>query len=59
MDAGRGLVVPRKDIGGRIHCLETIAPDGAKRFLAGGAKKGHFAVVGASRDRSRSLAALS
>lgn len=47
MDAGRRLVVPLQDIGGRIHSLETIAPDGAKRFLAGGAKKGHFAVVGA------------
>lgn len=47
MDAGRRLVVPLQDIGGRIHSLETIAPDGAKRFLAGGAKRGHFAVVGA------------
>ena len=47
MDAGRRLVVPLQDIDGRIHSLETIAPDGAKRFLAGGAKKGHFAVVGA------------
>jgi len=47
MDAGRRLVVPLQDIDGRIHSLETIAPDGAKRFLAGGAKKRHFAVVGA------------
>jgi putative DNA primase/helicase len=45
MDAGRRLVVPLQDIDGRIHSIETIAPDGAKRFLAGGAKKGHFAVV--------------
>jgi putative DNA primase/helicase len=47
MDAGRRLVVPLQDIDGRIHSVEFIAPDGAKRFLAGGAKKGHFAVVGA------------
>jgi len=47
MDANRRLVVPLQDVEGRIHSLETIAPDGAKRFLAGGAKKGHFAVVGA------------
>jgi putative DNA primase/helicase len=47
MDASRRLVVPLQDVEGRIHSLETIAPDGAKRFLAGGAKKGHFAVVGA------------
>lgn len=46
-DAGRRLVVPLQDIDGRIHSVEFIAPDGAKRFLAGGAKKGHFAVVGA------------
>jgi putative DNA primase/helicase len=47
MDARHRLVVPLQDIDGRIHSLETIAPNGAKRFLAGGAKKGHFAVVGA------------
>jgi putative DNA primase/helicase len=46
-DARGHLVVPLQDVDGRIHSLETIAPDGAKRFLAGGAKKGHFAVVGA------------
>lgn len=47
IDAGQRLIVPLQDIDGRIHSLETIAPDGAKRFLAGGTKKGHFAVVGA------------
>ena len=45
---GRGhLIVPLQDVDGRIHSVEFIAPDGAKRYLAGGAKKGHFAVVGA------------
>ncbi|HMM08772.1 MAG TPA: toprim domain-containing protein [Paracoccus solventivorans] len=47
MDARGQLVVPLQDIDGRIHSLETIAPDGAKRYLAGGAKRGHFTVVGA------------
>jgi putative DNA primase/helicase len=47
MDAGGRLVLPLQDVEGRLHSLETIAPDGAKRFLAGGAKRGHFAVVGA------------
>ena len=47
MDRRGHLVVPLQDCGGRLHSLETIAPDGAKRYLAGGAKKGHFAVVGA------------
>ena len=47
MDPGGRLIVPLQDIDGQIHSLETIAPDGAKRYLAGGVKKGHFAVVGA------------
>ena len=47
MDARGHLVIPLQDIDGHLHSLETIAPDGAKRFLAGGAKRGHFAVVGA------------
>lgn len=47
MDMSRRLVVPLQDIDGRIHSVEFIAPDGAKRYLAGGAKKGHFAVLGA------------
>ncbi len=46
-DARGQLVVPLQDADGHLHSLETIAPDGAKRFLAGGAKRGHFAVVGA------------
>ena len=46
MDARGHLVVPLQDGDGRLHTVETIAPDGAKRFLAGGAKRGHFAVVG-------------
>ncbi len=47
MDPGGRLIVPLQDVDGCLHSLEFIAPDGAKRFLAGGAKKGHFAVVGA------------
>jgi putative DNA primase/helicase len=45
-DARGHLVVPLQDAGGCLHSLETIAPDGAKRFLAGGAKRGHFCVIG-------------
>ncbi|MBW6496481.1 MAG: toprim domain-containing protein, partial [Burkholderiaceae bacterium] len=47
-DARGHLVVPLQDVEGQIHSLETIAPDGPKRFLAGGAKRGHFAVIGAN-----------
>jgi putative DNA primase/helicase len=45
-DAKGRLVVPLQDIDGVLHSLEFISPDGAKRYLAGGAKRGHFAVVG-------------
>lgn len=47
MDARGHLVVPLQDGDGCLHSIEFIAPDGAKRYLAGGAKKDHFAVVGA------------
>ncbi len=40
------LVVPLQDTEGVLLSLETIGPDGAKRFLAGGAKRGHFCVIG-------------
>jgi putative DNA primase/helicase len=40
------LLVPLQDFDGKLHSLETIGADGSKRFLAGGAKQGHFAVVG-------------
>lgn len=47
MDAGGRLVVPLQDVEGALHSLEFIATDGTKRFLAGGAKRGHFCVIGA------------
>ncbi len=47
-DARGHLVVPLQDADGHLHSLETIAPDGAKRFLAGGAKRGHFCIIGAN-----------
>ena len=45
MDASRRLVVPLQDIDGHIQTVEFITAEGAKRYLAGGTKKGHFAVV--------------
>lgn len=46
MDPRGQIVVPLQDVDGCLHSLETIAADGSKRFLVGGAKQGHFAVVG-------------
>jgi putative DNA primase/helicase len=40
------LIVPLQDADGVLHSLEFISADGAKRYLARGAKRGHFAVVG-------------
>ena len=45
MDASRRLVVPLQDIDGHIQTVEFITAEGAKRYLAGGTKKGHFTVV--------------
>lgn len=47
MDGQRRLVVPLQDVEGCIHTLEYISAEGAKRFAAGGAKRGHFSVMGA------------
>ena len=47
MDGQRRLVVPLQDVEACIHTLEYISAEGAKRFLAGGAKRGHFSVLGA------------
>ena len=47
MDASATLSCRCSDIDGVLHSVETIAPTGEKRYLAGGAKRGHFCVVGA------------
>lgn len=40
------LLVPMRDESGVLHSLQTIAPDGTKRFLAGGRVRGCFHLVG-------------
>ena len=45
MDTSCRLVVPLQNIDGHIQTVEFITVEGAKRYLAGGTKKGHFAVV--------------
>ena len=44
------LVVPLRDMGGKIWSLEFILKDGTKRFLAGGRKRGCFCVLGEITD---------
>lgn len=40
------LLVPMRDESGVLHSLQAIAPDGTKRFLAGGRVRGCFHLVG-------------
>ena len=47
VDAEGRLLVPLRDAAGVIHSLQRIAPDGSKRFLAGGRKEGLFHAIGA------------
>ena len=43
---GADLAMPLRDTEGVIHSLQTITPDGAKRFMPGGRVKGCYFSVG-------------
>ena len=43
---GQRLLVPMRDTEGTLHSLQTIAPDGDKRFMTGGRKKGCYHSIG-------------
>jgi phage/plasmid primase-like uncharacterized protein len=43
---GQRLLVPMRDTAGNLHSLQTIAPDGDKRFMTGGRKKGCYHSIG-------------
>lgn len=44
------LLVPVQDLADELHSLQRIAPDGAKRFLPGGAVSGHLFLLGAPAE---------
>lgn len=46
VDADGRLVIGLRDIDGALHTVQRIDAQGNKRFLAGGAKADHFAVIG-------------
>ena len=46
------IVFPAFNIAGEIRSLERIYPDGRKRFMAGGEKKGCFCVIGELGDKA-------
>ena len=43
---GHSLFVPMRDTAGTLHSLQTIAPDGGKRFMPGGRVKGCYYAIG-------------
>ncbi|MDZ4323296.1 MAG: toprim domain-containing protein, partial [Alphaproteobacteria bacterium] len=47
---GDQLIIPLRDTGGKLWSLQYISPDGAKRFLTGGRKKGCFHSIGQLED---------
>jgi putative DNA primase/helicase len=46
------LVIPVMDLHGTVYSLQFISPDGNKRFLKGGAIKGHFYQLSSGPDNS-------
>ncbi len=46
VDAAGALQVPMRDTAGTLHSLQSIAPDGEKRFMPGGRKKGCYHSIG-------------
>jgi putative DNA primase/helicase len=47
---GDALLVPVRDAAGRLRSLQTIYPDGGKRFLPGGKKQGGYFALGGKPD---------
>jgi putative DNA primase/helicase len=43
---GHRLMIPMRDTAGTLHSLQTIAPDGDKRFMPGGRVKGCYHAIG-------------
>lgn len=46
IDGNGCLIVPMRDATNTLHSLQSIAPDGGKRFLTGGRVKGCFHLIG-------------
>ncbi len=40
------LLIPARDVNGKVWTLQTITPNGDKRFQAGGKKQGNFHLIG-------------
>ena len=49
---GDALLVPLTDISGKLQNLQQIFPNGGKRFLKGGAVKGHYCCLPGGNDKT-------
>ena len=47
---GPSLVIPLRDVAGRLHSLQFIGPDGRKTFLSGARKRGCYYAIGRPVD---------
>ena len=52
---GTRLLVPVRGVGGTLHGLQFIAPDGSKVFKTGTVKAGHYCALGGKPDEGASL----
>jgi putative DNA primase/helicase len=50
IDSAGSLIVPMRDTAGQLHSLQTIQPDGDKRFLFGGRVSGCYHSIGKKPD---------
>lgn len=46
VEAGHSLLIPLRDAKGHLHSVQSIAPDGSKRFMPGGRIKGCYHAIG-------------
>ncbi|VTU28419.1 toprim domain-containing protein [Variovorax sp. PBL-E5] len=51
LEAGHTLLIPMRDGDGRMHSLQSIAPDGSKRFMPSGRVKGCYHAIGKPAGR--------
>lgn len=51
IEAVHTLLIPMGDTEGRMHSLQSIAPDGSKRFMPGGRVKGCYCAIGKPSGR--------
>ena len=51
IEAQHTLLIPMRDIEGRLHSVQAIAPDGSKRFMPGGRVKGCYQAIGTPLGR--------